>query len=146
MGGNKISATGVSQKWVKSNRCRGGGRERVKVNYYNGQYLLPEPISWDRQTNRAWLDGLQSVNLMKYPQLMWPLWPLGWKHLEQNHNNIESCQELGWKWIWNKIIILVGGPCLCVCLVILQGLGVGPGSATERCSCRKKREKIRFFP
>ena len=34
-GGNKISASGVSPKRVKS--------RRAKVNDYNGQYLSPEP-------------------------------------------------------------------------------------------------------
>ena len=44
MGGNEISATGVSPKWVESNRCRGEREERrAKVNDYNGQYLSPEP-------------------------------------------------------------------------------------------------------
>ena len=38
-----ISPSGVSLKWVKSNR-RKREKERAKANDYNGQYLLPEPI------------------------------------------------------------------------------------------------------
>ena len=41
--GGRISPSGVSPKWVKSKR-RKRRRNRAKVNDYNGQYLLPEPI------------------------------------------------------------------------------------------------------
>ena len=48
MGGNKISASEVCLKWVKSNRHRKKKREtreerEKKVSDYNGQYLSPEP-------------------------------------------------------------------------------------------------------
>ena len=39
--GNKISASGVSPKWVKSNERR-EKEEREKVSDYNGQYITPE--------------------------------------------------------------------------------------------------------
>ena len=38
-----ISASGVSLKWVKSNRGRKREIERKKISDYNGQYLSPEP-------------------------------------------------------------------------------------------------------
>ena len=41
MEGNKIPASGVSPKWVKSNEQE--EEERAKVSNYNGQYLIPEP-------------------------------------------------------------------------------------------------------
>ena len=42
IGGNRISASGVSPKWVKS-KIRKKRGERAKVNDYNEQYLSPEP-------------------------------------------------------------------------------------------------------
>ena len=41
----KTSPLGVSPKWCKSKRHKREKKERAKVNDYNGQYLLPEPIN-----------------------------------------------------------------------------------------------------
>ena len=49
MGGNKISASGVSSKWVKSNRHRKREERREKFSDYNGQYLSPEPKLYQEQ-------------------------------------------------------------------------------------------------
>ena len=58
-GGNKISASGVSLKWVKSNRRREKKRERkrAKVGDCNGQYPTPEPIF--QPAMRSWLVVVQ---------------------------------------------------------------------------------------
>ena len=65
--GNKISASGVSSKWVKSNEHREEKKkERVKVDDYNGQYIClkqfpPKTILYNKRSEKVNPSGVVCI-------------------------------------------------------------------------------------